>query len=53
MAKTRKKKSVLGSKKSRHKHPPKLKELVRKITPQNRYAEISVGPELGRERVEW
>jgi hypothetical protein len=53
MEKARKKKSMLGSKKGGDKHSPKLKELVRKITPQNRYTEISVGSELGRERVDW
>jgi hypothetical protein len=26
---------------------------VAQITPENRYAEISVGPEIGREAVEW
>ena len=30
-----------------------LAELVAQITPENRYAEISVGPEVGREAVEW
>jgi len=27
--------------------------LVAQITPENRYAEISLGPEIGREVVEW
>jgi hypothetical protein len=53
MAKREKRKLVLGSKKSRDKQPPTLKELARKITAQNRYAEISVGLEPWRERVEW
>lgn len=30
-----------------------LKELVAQITPENRYEEISSGPERGKERVEW
>jgi len=32
---------------------PTLKELVAQITPENRYSEISSGPERGQERVEW
>jgi len=32
---------------------PTLKELVAQITPENRYEEISTGPERGREIVEW
>jgi antitoxin MazE len=32
---------------------PTLAELVAQITPENRYAEISVGQEIGREAVEW
>jgi antitoxin component of MazEF toxin-antitoxin module len=32
---------------------PTLAELVAQITPENRYAEISPGPETGREAVEW
>jgi antitoxin MazE len=32
---------------------PTLAELVAQITPENRYEEISVGPEIGREAVEW
>ena len=32
---------------------PTLAQLVAQITPENRYAEISVGPEIGRESVEW
>jgi len=32
---------------------PTLKELVDQITPENRYEEISTGPERGREIVEW
>lgn len=32
---------------------PTLTQLVSQITPDNRYSEISTGPELGRERVEW
>jgi antitoxin MazE len=32
---------------------PTLAQLVAQITPENRYAEISVGPEIGREAVEW
>ena len=32
---------------------PTLAELVAQITPENRYAEVSVGPEIGREVVEW
>ena len=32
---------------------PSLKELVAQITPENRYGEISSGPERGRENIEW
>jgi len=32
---------------------PTLKELVSQITPQNRYGEISMGAERGKETVEW
>jgi antitoxin MazE len=32
---------------------PTLAQLVAQITPENRYAEISSGPEIGREAVEW
>lgn len=32
---------------------PTLAKLVEQITPENRYAEISTGPEVGRETVEW
>jgi antitoxin MazE len=32
---------------------PTLAQLVAQITPENRYAEISLGPETGREAVEW
>jgi len=32
---------------------PTLKELVAQITPENRYEEISSGPERGKEIVEW
>jgi len=32
---------------------PTLAELVAQITPENRYEEISAGPEIGREAVEW
>lgn len=32
---------------------PTLKELVAQITPENRYEEISAGPERGREIVKW
>jgi antitoxin MazE len=32
---------------------PSLAQLVAQITPENRYAEISFGPETGREEVEW
>ena len=32
---------------------PTLAELVAQITPDNRYAEISAGPEVGKEVVEW
>jgi antitoxin component of MazEF toxin-antitoxin module len=53
MAKGRKKKLALASKRSRVEATPKLEDLVRKITPRNRHAEISVGPESGKERVEW
>jgi antitoxin MazE len=32
---------------------PTLAQLVAQITPENRYAEIPLGPEVGREAVEW
>jgi antitoxin MazE len=32
---------------------PTLKELVAKITPENRYAETDWGPDVGKEIVEW
>ena len=32
---------------------PTLTQLVAQITPENRYTEISPGPEIGREAVEW
>ena len=32
---------------------PTLAHLVSQITPDNRYPEISTGPEVGKERVEW
>lgn len=32
---------------------PSLSELVSQITPENRYPEISAGPELGQESAEW
>jgi antitoxin MazE len=32
---------------------PTLAELVAQITPENRYAEVSLGAEIGRETVEW
>ena len=32
---------------------PTLAQLVSQITPDNRYSEISTGPEVGKERVEW
>lgn len=32
---------------------PTLAELVAQITPDNRYSEVSIGPEIGREAVEW
>jgi antitoxin MazE len=32
---------------------PTLAQLVAQITPENRYAEISPGPEIGGEAVEW
>jgi antitoxin MazE len=32
---------------------PTLAQMVAQITPNNRYAEISLGPEIGREAVEW
>ena len=31
---------------------PTLAQLVAQITPENRYAEVSLGPEIGREIVE-
>lgn len=32
---------------------PTLTELVAQINPENRYSEISAGPEIGKEVVEW
>jgi len=32
---------------------PTLAQLVSQITPENRYSEIPVGAEVGREAVEW
>jgi len=32
---------------------PTLTQLISKITPENRYAEVSVGAEVGKEVVEW
>ena len=32
---------------------PTLSQLVSQITPENRYAEISLGGEVGKEVVEW
>jgi antitoxin MazE len=32
---------------------PTLAQLVAQITPENRYPEIPLGPEIGREAVEW
>ena len=32
---------------------PSLTQLISKITPENRYSEISTGKEVGREAVEW
>jgi antitoxin MazE len=32
---------------------PTLAQLVSQITPENRYAEFSAGPEVGKEVVEW
>jgi antitoxin MazE len=32
---------------------PTLTQLISQITPENRYAEVSVGAEVGKEVVEW
>ena len=32
---------------------PTLAQLVSQITPENRYAEISVGAEVGKEVIDW
>lgn len=32
---------------------PTLGELVARITPENRYAEVPAGREIGRESIEW
>ena len=32
---------------------PTLAQLISQITPDNRYPEISTGPEVGKEMVEW
>jgi antitoxin MazE len=37
----------------RKQRTPTLKELVAKITPENRYDEIATGPEREKEGVEW
>jgi antitoxin MazE len=37
----------------RRQRTPTLRELVAKITPENRYDESSLGPERGKEKVEW
>jgi antitoxin MazE len=37
----------------RRQRAPTLKELVAKITPENRYPEIAARPAQGKESVEW
>lgn len=32
---------------------PTLASLVSRITPENRYEEVSTGPEAGKESIEW
>lgn len=32
---------------------PTLAQMVAQITPENRYAEVSPGPEIGQEVIEW
>lgn len=32
---------------------PTLTQLVSQITPENRYPELSTGPEVGKEAIEW
>jgi len=32
---------------------PTLEELVAQITPENRHEEVQIGPEVGKEIVEW
>ena len=32
---------------------PTLAQLVSQMTPENRYPELSAGPEVGKESVEW
>jgi antitoxin MazE len=32
---------------------PTLAKLIAQITPENRYAEVSTGAEIGKEAVEW
>ena len=32
---------------------PTLAQMVAQITPENRYPEVSAGPETGKEAVEW
>jgi len=32
---------------------PSLAKLVSQITPENRYAEVSTGREVGKEKIEW
>ena len=32
---------------------PTLSQLVAQITPENRYEEVSLGPAVGKENVEW
>jgi hypothetical protein len=53
MANQKGKESGRRSKKSVMQNYPTLRDLVRKITRENRRSEIHVGAERGKERVVW
>lgn len=53
MAKAKKKKPASGNREAKKADAVDLKTLVGKIARENRYEEISVGPDRGKERVVW
>lgn len=53
MRRVKRKKRPLAGKPRTRRNDLTLKKLVAKITPGNRYAEIPVGAEIGREVIEW